>query len=87
MGRRLHRLVHGAGLQVLETTAVARGIRDLTTAQTQFHVLDHLDAAVAAGEVSHEAAARWRAGLEAAESAGILFISPVGFRLLAAKPS
>jgi SAM-dependent methyltransferase len=85
IGRRLRRLVLDAGLAVIDVLGIARPVRSLRHAADQFHLFSHLDAAVAAGDVSHDAAAAWRAWLEAADSRGQLFVSPVGFRVLAEK--
>jgi hypothetical protein len=56
----------------------------LQHAADQFHLLQHLDAAVAAGEVT--AAAASHARLEAATATSRLFVSTVAFRVLAQKP-
>ncbi len=86
IGRRLHRLVLGAGLRIVDVSGEARPVPTLQHAAEQFHLLDHLNAAVASGEVTPAAAAAWRAGLEAADTRGQLFVSPVAFRVLAGKP-
>jgi len=68
-GRRLRRLVLDAGLTVTDLTALALGAPNLDIAKAQFGLFDHLDAAVAAGDVSAEAAAAWRVWLEESDAA------------------
>ena len=86
IGRRLRRLVLDAGLRLAEASGEARPVPSLQHAADQFHLLEHLDGAVAAGEVTPAAATAWREELEAASATGRLFVSPVLFRVLAAKP-
>ena len=86
IGRRLRRLVLDAGLRLEEASGEARPVPTLQHAADQFHLLDHLGAAVAAGEVNAAAAEAWREGLEAASTSGRLFIAPIAFRVLAEKP-
>ncbi len=86
IGRRLRRLVLDAGLTVTDLTAPALGPPNLASAQAAFGLFDHLDAAVAAGDVSAEAAAAWRVWLEASDARGRLFVASVAVRVVAEKP-
>jgi SAM-dependent methyltransferase len=87
IGRRLRRLVLEAGLELVELSGTARPVPSLQYADSQFHFFAALEAAVASGEVSSKAAARWRAWLERADACNQLFLSPVGFHALATKSS
>jgi hypothetical protein len=87
IGRRLRRLVFEAGLELVHLSGVARPVPDLQDADNAFHVFAALEAAVAAGDVDPDAAARWRAWLEQADSRNQLFIAPVGFEAIATKDS
>jgi SAM-dependent methyltransferase len=87
IGRRLRRLILDAGLDLLELSGVVQPMPTLQHADDAFHLLASLDAAVAAGDVSSEGAAAWRASLEQSDARGHLFIAPVGFRAVAAKNS
>jgi SAM-dependent methyltransferase len=86
IGRRLRRLACDAGLKVTDVTATARPVSSLEYANQQFHLFAYLDAAVDAGVVSEDAGRRWRTHLERADVDGTLWISPVGFRLVAERP-
>ena len=87
IGRRLRRLVVEAGLELVHSSGVARPVSGLQQADHGFHLFAALEAAVAAGDVGSDAAARWRAWLEQADSRGQLFMSPVGFQAIATKDS
>jgi SAM-dependent methyltransferase len=86
IGRRLRRLAGDAGLTVTDVTAMARPIPSLEYANQQLHLFAYLEAAVDASVVSEDAARRWRSHLERADADGRLWISPVGFRLVAERP-
>jgi SAM-dependent methyltransferase len=85
MGRRLRRLLLDAGLTVPDLIAQALGPPNLAIAKAQFGLFDYLDAAVAAGDVSAEAAAAWREWLEASDARGYLFVASVAVRVVAEK--
>jgi hypothetical protein len=87
IGRRLRRLVFEAGLELVHLSGVARPVPGLQHADNAFHVFAALEAAVAAGDVDSDAAARWRAWLEQADSRNQLFMSPVGFQAIATRGS
>jgi len=86
MGRRLHRLILDAGLIVTDFAAWAFGPPNLAFANDTFGLFGHLEAAVAAGDVSREAATAWREWLEASDARGRLFVASVAVRVVAEKP-
>jgi SAM-dependent methyltransferase len=88
MGRRLARLLVDAGLELADVTVragpVASGLQHV---QQQFHVFDHLDTAVREGSVTAARAAAWREQIQAADAQGHAVVTPVAFRVTAAKPA
>lgn len=86
IGRRLRRILIDSGLEVLDAYAMARGIASLDYLTSQFHFLEQLDRAVAAGDVEASVASEWRRWIEDADAAGRLFVAPVLFRAVARKP-
>lgn len=86
IGRRLRRLILDAGLTVTDFAVQALGPPNLAFANDAFGLFDYLAAAVAAGDVSAEAAAAWREWLEASDARGRLFVASVAFRVVAEKP-
>jgi ubiquinone/menaquinone biosynthesis C-methylase UbiE len=86
IGRRLRRMLIDGGLEVLDAYAVARRVASLDYLTSQFHFLQQLDRAVAAGDVEAGAADEWRRWIEDADVADRLFVAPVLFRAVAIKP-
>jgi SAM-dependent methyltransferase len=87
IGRSLRRLLLEVGLDVLEFSGVARTVPSLQAACENFHIRDHLDAAVASGEVEADSVEEWWRLMEAADTSDRLFVGPVLFRALATKTS
>jgi len=87
IGRRLPRLVAAAGLELAEVSGRAVPVPSLTHAVAQFHLFEHLDAAVRDGRVASRQAAAWREQVQAADAAGHPVVTPVAFRVIAAKPA
>jgi SAM-dependent methyltransferase len=85
IGRRLPRLLAGAGLEVVEVAGRAVPAPGLAHAQAQFHLFDHLDTAVRNGAVSAGKASAWREQIQKADAAGYAVVTPVAFRVIAAK--
>jgi len=86
IGRRLRRLLLDAGLEILHLAGTIRSMPDLETVVHQFHLRDHLDSAVRAGDVGRDWGEAWWRGLEAADAAGRFFIGGVLYRAVATKP-
>lgn len=86
IGRRLRRLLLGAGLEIVSLAGTVRPMPNLETVVDQFHLRDHLDAAVAAGVVGRDRAVKWWRSLEAADLAGGVFVGAVLYRAVASKP-
>ena len=86
IGRRLRRLLLDAGLEILHLAGTIRSMPDLETVVHQFHLRDHLDSAVRAGDVGRDRGEAWWRGLEAADAAGRFFIGGVLYRAVATKP-
>lgn len=87
IGRRLRRLLLGAGLEIVSLAGTVRPMPNLETVVDQFHLRDHLDAAVAAGVVGRDRAVKWWRSLEAADLAGGVFMGAVLYRAVASKPA
>jgi SAM-dependent methyltransferase len=87
IGRRLPRLAAAAGLQLAEVAGRAVPVPSLAHAVAQFHLFEHLESAVRGGAVTAARAAAWREQIQAADAAGHAVVTPVGFRVIAAKPS
>jgi SAM-dependent methyltransferase len=87
IGRRLPRLAAAAGLELAEVAGRAVPMPSLAHAVAQLHLFEHLDSAVRGGAVTAARAAAWRKQIQAADAAGHAVITPVGFRLVAAKPT
>ena len=85
VGRRLRRLLLDAGLEVMSISGRARPLPNLQYANSQFHLFDHLEAAVAANEVDAQEAAAWRRWVEGADASKDLFIAPILFHVVATK--
>jgi SAM-dependent methyltransferase len=85
IGRRLRRLLLESRLDIVRLSGVARPMASLQMAVDQFHLLDHLDSAVKAGEVGADEAREWRSWVEATDAAGRGFIAGVLFQAIAIK--
>jgi hypothetical protein len=86
IGRRLPRLAAAAGLELAGVAGRAVPVPSLAHAVSQFHLFEHLASAVRGGAVTAGRAAEWRKQIEAADAAGHTVVTPVGFRVVAAKP-
>ncbi len=86
IGRRLRRLLLDAGLSDVEVVPHVGVSTSLAHVTQQFGLLEHLEAAVAAGAVAPEAADAWRAWVEAADASQRFWFSLVAFRATARKP-
>ncbi len=86
IGRRLRRLLLDAGLSDVEVVPHVGVSTSLALVTQQFGLFEHLESAVAAGEVARGAADAWRAWVEAAEASQRFWFSLVAFRASARKP-
>ena len=86
IGRRLRRLLLSSGPEILRLSGMAFPVTSLQTAVDQFHLLDHLESAVKAGDVDADEANEWRKWLETADAADRFFVAPVLFHAVAKKP-
>lgn len=90
IGRRLRRLMLEVGLEIHHlsgTVPATISPMPLETADHQFHLRDHLESAIGAGDVQRDRAEAWWRGLEAADAVGRLFIGGVLYRAVGTKPA
>jgi SAM-dependent methyltransferase len=87
IGRRLPRLAVAAGLDLAEVAGRAVPMPSLAHAVAQLHLFEHLASAIRGGAVTAPRAAAWRAQIQAADAAGHAVVTPVGFRVIAVKPT
>jgi SAM-dependent methyltransferase len=90
IGRRLRRLLLGAGFEIGHLSASVPATTSpmpLEMHVRQFPLRDHLESAIGAGDVQRDKAESWWRSLEAADATGALFIGGVLFRAIGIKPA
>ena len=87
IGRRIRRFALDAGLELVDFSGSVRPQTSLQIAIEQFHLLEHLETAVATGALSRETASRWRQWVDASEAYARFLVAAVTFRVLAKKPA
>jgi ubiquinone/menaquinone biosynthesis C-methylase UbiE len=87
IGRRLRRFALDAGLELVDFSGSVRTQTNLQIAIDQFHLLEHLETAVATAALSRETASRWRQWVEASDASARFLVAGVAFSVLAKKPA